>query len=65
MIVAVTLPFKGRLTFNPDKTIIYIPNAGFVGTDDFTYTIGNGKGDTSKATVTVDVMAASSVDVYA
>ena len=65
MIVAVTLPFKGRLTFNPDKTIIYIPNAGFVGTDDFTYTIGNGKGDTSKATVTVEVMAASSVDVYA
>ncbi len=65
MIVAVTLPFKGRLTFNPDKTIIYIPNAGFVGTDDFTYTIGSGKGDTSKATVTVEVMAASSVDVYA
>ena len=37
-IVAVTLPFKGQLTFNPDKTIIYTPNAGFVGTDDFTYT---------------------------
>ncbi|MEO1203653.1 MAG: DUF2341 domain-containing protein, partial [Pseudomonadota bacterium] len=64
MIVAVTLPFKGQLTFNPDKTIIYTPNAGFVGTDDFTYTIGNGQGGTSKATVTVEVTAASSVDVY-
>jgi hypothetical protein len=63
-IIAVTLPFKGKLTFNPDKTITYTPNAGFVGTDDFTYTIGNRKGTTAKATVTIEVTPGSA-NVYA
>jgi hypothetical protein len=63
-IIAVTLPFKGQLTFNADKTITYTPSAGFVGTDDFTYTIGNGKGDTSKATVMIEVTPAVVNDVY-
>ena len=64
-IVAVTLPFKGKLDFNPDKTLTYTPNAGFVGTDDFTYTIGNGKGGTAKANVTIEVTPASTVATYA
>jgi hypothetical protein len=64
-IVAVTLPFKGKLAFNPDKTITYTPNPGFVGTDDFTYTIGNGQGGTAKARVTIDVTPASIAAVYA
>lgn len=64
-IIAVTLPFKGKLAFNPDQTITYTPNAGFVGTDDFTYTIGNGKGGTAKAAVTIEVTPTSSADVYA
>jgi hypothetical protein len=64
-IVAVTLPFKGKLAFNPDKTITYTPNPGFVGIDDFTYTIGNGQGGTAKAKVTVDVTPASIAAVYA
>ena len=59
-IIAVTLPFKGRLDFNADKTITYTPNLGFVGTDDFTYTIGNGKGGTAKATVMIEVTGAMS-----
>jgi hypothetical protein len=64
-IVAVTLPFKGNLAFKPDKTITYTPNSGFVGIDDFTYTIGNGQGGTAKAKVTVDVSPASTAAVYA
>ena len=65
-IIAVTLPFKGKLDFNPDKTITYTPNAGFVGTDDFTYTIGNGKGGNAKATVTIAVTPSTgSADTFA
>jgi hypothetical protein len=64
-IIAVTLPFKGKLAFNANKTITYTPNAGFVGTDDFTYTIGNGQGGTAKATVMIEVTPASSANVYA
>ena len=64
-IVAVTLPFKGKLVFNPDGTITYTPNTGFIGFDDFTYTIGNGLGGIAKATVAIDVMPPSIADVYA
>ena len=64
-IVAVTLPFKGKLVFNPDGTITYTPNMGFVGFDDFTYTIGNDRGGTSKATVVVEVQPASVTESYA
>lgn len=64
-IIAVTLPVKGKLVFEPDQTITYTPNAGFVGIDDFTYTIGSDKGGTAKAKVTVEVTAASSAAVYA
>ena len=64
-LIAVTLPFRGRLTFNPDKTLTYTPNPGFVGTDDFSYTIGNGQGGTAKAKVTIEVTTATVVDTYA
>lgn len=63
-IIALTLPYRGTLVFNADKTITYTPNAGFVGIDDFAYTIGNGKGDTSKATVTVEVTAPAEASSY-
>lgn len=41
------------VTGNP----IYTPDAGFVGSDSFTYTISDGHGGTSTATVTVTVTA--------
>ncbi|MFN7156566.1 MAG: midcut-by-XrtH protein [Acidovorax sp.] len=41
------------ITGNP----IYTPNAGFVGTDQFTYSINDGHGGTATATVTVTVNA--------
>ncbi len=52
----------GNLTGNPDGTLTYTPNTGFVGTDSFTYTVTDGNGGTSTATVTVNVTAASPHD---
>ena len=46
-------PANGTLTFNPDGTFIYVPVAGFIGTDTFTYN-GNG-GTTNTVTVTLNV----------
>lgn len=40
------------VTGNP----VYTPNAGFVGTDHFTYTVSDGHGGTDSATVTVTVV---------
>ena len=41
------------VTGNP----VYTPNAGFIGTDTFTYTVEDGRGGSSTATVTVTVAA--------
>jgi hypothetical protein len=43
---------------DPAGTITYTPNAGFVGTDVFTYTVSDGKGGSATNTVTVTVSAA-------
>ena len=40
-----------------DDTVVYTPDAGFTGTDSFTYTIRDGNGGTATATVTMDVNA--------
>lgn len=64
-IVAVTLPFKGKLVFNLDGTITYTPDTGFVGFDDFTYTIGNDRGGTARARVTIEVTPAVEASTYA
>jgi len=48
-------PSNGTATVEPDnKTIKYIPNEGFIGVDDFDYTINDGD-STSTATVSVTV----------
>ena len=48
-----------------DDTVVYTPDAGFTGTDSFTYTIRDGNGGTATATVTMDVNATATggVDV--
>ncbi|MBN1221031.1 MAG: tandem-95 repeat protein, partial [Anaerolineae bacterium] len=49
-------PFKGTVQVNADgKTILYQPKNNDTGTYQFTYTISDGKGGTSTATVTVVV----------
>jgi len=52
-----TLPANGVATINTSNaTISYTPNAGFVGTDSFTYSVSNVNGQASNvATVNVDV----------
>ncbi|MFN3191754.1 MAG: Ig-like domain-containing protein [Aureliella sp.] len=46
---------SGLVSVNSDNTLTYTPNAGFFGTDAFTYTITDGNGGTSTATVNVTV----------
>ncbi|MEL6520514.1 MAG: tandem-95 repeat protein [Pseudomonadota bacterium] len=46
---------NGIATLVQDGTITYTPNAGFVGTDTFTYTIADQNGGTDSAVITVDV----------
>jgi hypothetical protein len=52
---SVTRPARGTATINADGTVRYVPARNFWGTDAFTYTIDDGLGGTSTATVTVTV----------
>jgi hypothetical protein len=40
-LVSNTDPTHGSLTLNPDGSFNYVPQAGFTGTDSFTYTVAN------------------------
>jgi hypothetical protein len=53
-IIAVTQGANGSVTFSAGS-VSYAPNAGFVGSDSFTYTINDGAGGNDTATVYVDV----------
>ncbi|MGB0087917.1 MAG: cadherin-like domain-containing protein, partial [Planifilum fulgidum] len=53
----VTGPANGTLTFNSDGSFVYTPNAGFTGTDTFTYQASNGVSRSLVATVTITVNA--------
>jgi len=55
-ITNVGTPTSGTATFS-GSNVIYTPNAGFVGTDTFTYTINDGNGHPVTANVTVTVTA--------
>ena len=48
-------PTYGQLTLNADGSFSYLPNAGFIGTDSFTYTATDGMGYSTPATVTLFV----------
>ena len=51
---------SGSLTLNGDGSFVYTPDAGFTGTDGFTYVASDGLADSTVATVTIDVNAANS-----
>jgi len=51
-------PAHGTATVEPDGTVTYTPEDGFVGTDTFTVTISDGQGGTDTSDVTVHVDAA-------
>ena len=58
MVTEVNNLSNGSVTIASDrKSVTYKSNAGFVGTDAFTYTISDGKGGSDTATVTVTVTA--------
>ncbi|HXI31003.1 MAG TPA: Ig-like domain repeat protein, partial [Vicinamibacterales bacterium] len=55
-ITAVTAAANGTVTIGPGaQTVVYTPNAGFSGRDQFTYTIDDGQGAVDIGTVSVRV----------
>lgn len=62
-----TAPAAGTLMLNADGTFSYTPDAGFIGTETFTYQAFVTGGDSSSATVTIRVGSApvASDDSYA
>ncbi|MFQ3787927.1 Ig-like domain-containing protein [Halomonas sp. A29] len=50
-----TQPTNGSVTLNPTGTITYSPNAGFIGSDSFTYRASDGSLESASATVIVSV----------
>ncbi|MBV7409941.1 Ig-like domain-containing protein [Maritimibacter sp. DP1N21-5] len=50
-----TQPSNGTVTANPDGTLTYTPEAGYIGTDTFEYTVTDGNGGTDTATVSIGV----------
>ena len=60
-ITAVTDPANGTVTINGDGTVTYTPDPDFNGTDTFEYTIEAANGNTSTATVVVNVTAEGDV----
>ena len=54
----VTLPSRGSVTLQPDGRVVYTPQAGFSGTDTFTYVVNDGQLDSNVATATINVTAA-------
>lgn len=60
-IISVTSPTKngGTVTINKNGTVTFLPAPSFAGTDTFTYTISDDKGETDKAKVSVSIKALS------
>ena len=59
----VTGPSNGGLILNPDGSFDYTPNAGFFGTDSFTYVANDAQADSNVATVTITVIQADTKHV--
>lgn len=54
-ITSTTTPLRGFLTDHGNGTFTYAPQSGIVGVDTFDYTIGDGTGSTSTATVSITI----------
>lgn len=61
---AVGAATNGTTAINPDGTVRYIPDAGFSGSDAFTYSVSDGLGGEATATVNVTVEAAPEEGVF-
>jgi large repetitive protein len=56
-VLSKTAPAHGTLTMDSTGQFTYTPQANFVGTDSFNYTVSDGRGGTDTATVTITVTA--------
>jgi len=52
-------PTHGTVTLAADGSYVYVPAAGFTGTDSFTYVATDASGQTATATVTITVLGAA------
>src|SRR6185503_17232414 len=57
-VTAVGSALHGTTQDNGDGTVTYTPNSGYAGSDVFGYTIGDGRGGTDTATVSVSTTSA-------
>ncbi|WP_026012120.1 Ig-like domain-containing protein, partial [Singulisphaera acidiphila] len=57
------LPTHGTLTLNSNGSFTYVPTAGFIGTDTFTYQAFDGTTLSNIATVTITVLAPAQAPV--
>ena len=55
--VEVLHPAGGSVDLNPNGSFTYTPDAGFVGTDTFTYVVNDARGKADTASVTITVVA--------
>ncbi len=62
-ITAVSPSANGTTVFTPTGQIIFTPTLGFTGTDIFTYTIDDGRGDSATAFVSVTVEDAAAANL--
>ncbi|WP_295878406.1 Ig-like domain-containing protein [uncultured Thiohalocapsa sp.] len=54
-VVSLGAALNGTAQVNADGTVTYMPNTGFTGEDNFTYTVEDGFGGSAEATVTIMV----------
>jgi hypothetical protein len=65
-VTGLTQPSSGLAVVEADQTVTYTPNAGFTGTDSFTYRAFDGEDLSNLATVTITVLPGDGVlDQYA
>ena len=57
-VTAHTAPAHGMVTIATDGSYAYVPDAGYVGSDSFTYTVTDQAGNSATGTVTVTVASA-------
>ena len=63
-VVSVTQGTNGAVSINLNKTVHYAPNLNFNGSDSFTYTIDDGHGGQSTATVNVTINAVNDAPTF-
>lgn len=56
-VASTTTPAHGTTLINVDGTITYTPTTGYSGADSFIYTLSDGNGNTTTATVDINVLA--------